>query len=238
MAGEAEQVLASVQYKGETRQWNFEKYTLMHLRQHLILKALVIHGYTGIDAGSKVHYLLNGIRCPSLDVVRTRIMSDEDLRQDFARCVTLFKDFVKQSAQVTHAQLGIVAMTVMPGAKGKDRWYSIEEWRALPEDEQAMIQEARATRKKKGGGKNPSKGGPLKGGQQQYGSVKKLKDKIKNQRRQLAVMNAARKDGSAVNDDAMSDAGSDGNQRKHSALTCQNAVPCKDPAGKGADGKS
>jgi hypothetical protein len=100
MAGEAEQVLASVQYKGETRQWNFEKYALMHLRQHLILEAMVIHGYTGIDAGSKVRYLLNGIRCTALDAVRTRIMSDEDLRQDFARCVTLFKDFVKQSAQV------------------------------------------------------------------------------------------------------------------------------------------
>jgi hypothetical protein len=44
MAGEAEQVLASAQYKGEMHQWNFEKYALMHLRQHLILEALVIHG--------------------------------------------------------------------------------------------------------------------------------------------------------------------------------------------------
>jgi hypothetical protein len=44
MAGEAEQVLATVQYKGETRMWNFEKYALTHLRQHLILEALVIHG--------------------------------------------------------------------------------------------------------------------------------------------------------------------------------------------------
>ena len=105
-------MLALVQYKGEMRQWNFEKYALMHLRQHLILEALVIHGYTGIDAGSKVRYLLNGIRCAALDAVRTRLMSDKDLRQDFARCVTLFKDFVKQSAQVNRAQLGIAAMTV------------------------------------------------------------------------------------------------------------------------------
>jgi hypothetical protein len=92
-----------------------QKVPLMHLRQHLILEALVIHGYTGIDAGSKVHYLLNGIRCAALKMVRTRIMSDEDLHQDFARCVTLFKDFVKQSAQVPRAQLGIAAMTVTPG---------------------------------------------------------------------------------------------------------------------------
>jgi hypothetical protein len=177
MAGEAEQVLALVQYKGEMRQWNFEKYALTHLPQHLILKALVIHGYTGIDADSKVRYLLNGIKCAALDAVRTRIMSDEDLRQDFACCVTLFKDFVKQSAQVAHAQLGIVAMAVMLGggqAKGEDRWYSIDEWRALPKDEQVTIREARAARKKKGGGKNPPKGGPKKGGHQQFGSVKKL----------------------------------------------------------------
>jgi hypothetical protein len=240
MADEAEQMLALVQYKGKTRQWNFEKYALTHLRQHLILEALVVHGYTGINAGSKVRYLLNGIKCLALDAVRTRIMSDEDLRQDFARCVTLFKDFVKQSAQLAHTQLGIAAMTMTPGggqAKGKDRWYSIEEWRALPEEEQATIQEACAARKKKGGGKNPSKGGPKKGGHQQFGSVKKLKDKIKNQKRQLAVMNATRKDGGA-DDDAMSDAGSDGDQRKHSALTRQNTVPCKDRAGKGADSKS
>jgi hypothetical protein len=240
MAGEAEQMLASVQYKGKTHQWNFEKYALTHLRQHLILEALVVHGYTGINAGSKVRYLLNGIKCLALDAVRTRIMSDEDLRQDFARCVTLFKDFVKQSAQLAHTQLGIAAMTMTPGggqAKGKDRWYSIEEWRALPEEEQATIQEACAARKKKGGGKNPSKGGPKKGGHQQFGSVKKLKDKIKNQKRQLAVMNATRKDGGA-DDDAMSDAGSDGDQRKHSALTRQNTVPRKDRAGKGADSKS
>jgi hypothetical protein len=240
MADEAEQMLALVQYKGKTRQWNFEKYALTHLRQHLILEALVVHGYTGINAGSKVRYLLNGIKCLALDAVRTRIMSDEDLRQDFARCVTLFKDFVRQSAQLAHTQLGIAAMTMTPGggqAKGKDRWYSIEEWRALPEEEQATIQEACAARKKKGGGKNPSKGGPKKGGHQQFGSVKKLKDKIKNQKRQLAVMNATRKDGGA-DDNAMSDAGSDGDQRKHSALTRQNTVPCKDRAGKGADSKS
>ena len=108
--------------------------------------------------------------------------------------------------------------------------------KSLCSDEQVMIREARAARKKKGGGKNPSKGGPKKGGPQQFGSVKKLKDKIKNQKRQLAVMNAAAKAG-AADDDTMSASGSDGDQRKHSALTCQNVVPRKE-RGKSADGKS
>jgi hypothetical protein len=54
MAGKAKKVLLRVAYHGEQRQWNFGKYALMHLRQHLILKALMAHGYTGIDRGSKV----------------------------------------------------------------------------------------------------------------------------------------------------------------------------------------
>ena len=99
MAGEAENVLSTTCYDGEKRQWNFEKYALMHLRQHLILKALVAHGYVGIDPGSKVCFLLAGIRCSTLDAVKTRIISDESLHLDFARCVTLFKDFVKQTVQ-------------------------------------------------------------------------------------------------------------------------------------------
>jgi hypothetical protein len=144
----------------------------------------VAYGYTGINAGSKVRYLLGGIKCGALDAVRTRIMSDKDLCTDFARCISLFKDFVKQSVQTINAQLGIAAMSVMPDGgrgKGKDRWYTIDEWRALPKDEQATIRKARADGKKKGGGKNPSKNLPKK----KFGSVQKLKDKIKNQKHQL-----------------------------------------------------
>jgi len=118
MAGEAETVLNMVQYHGEKRQWNFEKYALMHLRQHLILEALMAHGYVGIDPGSKVRFLLAGVRCSTPDVVKTRIISDEGLRVDFARCVTLFKDFVKQTTQTTNAQLGIAAMSVNNGGSG------------------------------------------------------------------------------------------------------------------------
>ena len=80
---------------------------------------------------------------------------------------------------------------------------------------------------------------PKKGRKFGPGSVQKLKDKVQNQKRQLAAMHAAAK--SATDDvggDAMdSDSGSDGDQRKHSALIRQGKVPRK--AGrKGGDGKS
>jgi hypothetical protein len=66
-----------------------------------------------------------------------------------------------------------------------------------------------------------------------------LKDKVQNQKRQLAAMHATAK--SAANDvdeDAMeSDSDSDGDQRKHSALTCQGTIPRK-ASRKGGAGKS
>jgi hypothetical protein len=116
----------------------------------------------------------------------------------------------------------------------------MDEWRALPEDKQASICKNRADHKKKSGGKGPPKGaGPKTGRKFGLGLVQKLKDKVQNQKRQLAAMHAAAK--SATNDvsgDAMdSDSGSDGDQRKHSALTRQGTVPRK--AGrKSGDGKS
>ena len=240
MAGEAENILKTAKYDGEKRQWNFEKYALTHLRQHLILEALMAHGYVGIDPGSKVRFLVAGIRCTTLDAVKTRICSDESLRSDFARCVTLFKDFVKQNAQTANAQLGIAALNVNDGggggrSKGEDRWYTMDEWRALPEDEQATIRKTRSDRKKKSGGKTSPKGGPKTNRK----GVQKLKDKVQNQKRQLAAMHAAAKatTDNAGGDAMESDSGSDGDQRKHSALTRQGKVPRK--AGrKGGDSKN
>jgi hypothetical protein len=231
MAGEAETVLKTVQYHGEKRQRTFEKYALMHLHQHLILEALMAHGYVGIDPGSKVCFLLAGIRCSTLDAVKTRIISDEGLRADFVRCITLFKDFVKQTAQTTNVELGIAVMSVNDGgggkSKGKDCWYTLDEWRALPKDKQATIRKTRADRKKKSGGKKTPKGGPMM--IRKFGLVQKLKKKVQNQKCQLAAMHAAAK--SATNDvggEAMeSDSSSDDDQRKHSVLTCQGTIPCK-----------
>ena len=242
MAGEAENMLTMIHYHGKKRQRNFEKYALMHLHQHLILEALMAHGYVGIDPGSKVRYLLAGIRCSMLDAVKTCIILDESLRMDFACCITLFKDFVKQTAQTTNAQLEISAMSVNNGRgkkKSKDRWYTItmDKWCALPKDEQATIGKTRADCKKKPGGKTPPKGGPKPG--RKFGLVQKLKDKVQNQKCQLAAMHATAKSATDnVGGDAMdSDSGSDGDQRKHSVLTFQGKVPCK--AGcKGRDGKS
>ena len=51
----------------------------MHLKQHLILEALMAHVYVyvGINLGSKVCYLNAGIKTTQLNAGRTHIISDE-----------------------------------------------------------------------------------------------------------------------------------------------------------------
>ena len=99
MATMAEDKLKSTVYNGEQRRWDFEKYINMHKSQHSIMEGLVEHGYTGIDPRSKVRYLLDGIKTDKFDSVKTRIMSDATLRNDFDSCVTLYQDFIKQTVK-------------------------------------------------------------------------------------------------------------------------------------------
>ena len=93
-------------YTGEKRNWTFDKYDTLHKEQHNTLESLTEHGYTGIYHRSKVRYLSDGIKTTGLDSVKTLIISDEGLRQDFDRFITLYKDFVNQS-NVKRQSLGI-----------------------------------------------------------------------------------------------------------------------------------
>lgn len=223
MASQAEKRLATVTYYGEKKNWNFDKYATEHKRQHNILEGLVKHGYNGIDCRSKVRFLSDGIKTSSLDSVKTRIMSDESLRVDFDKSVTLYKDFVKQAVQEKQA-LGIAAL----GVDGKpiaieDKWYEGDVWASLSPDEQAKVKKLRGERKRqaKGGSSNNNQGGG--GKTKSYKKqVAKLEKKVKNQKRQLAALNAKKEE--ASDSEVASDSESvesEQNQRNHSALTRQ-----------------
>ena len=97
MASAAEHTLANGHYVGDKKRWKFDRYVRQQVEQHSILKGLTDHGHCGIDYGSEVRFLLAGIKTPSLDSVKTQILSNPDLGTNFHRCVNLFKDFIKQS---------------------------------------------------------------------------------------------------------------------------------------------
>ena len=203
MAASAEKLLASSSYQGEKKSWNFEKFATMHMEQHNILESLVEHGYTGIDARSKVRFLNEGIKSTSLDAVKTRIMSDNALRGDFAQCVTLYKDFIKQ--QGLHERNSLNISQVGTGGGGgagvvvEDRYYDREEWDRLSASQRAevsKIRRARAISQNKNG-----KGGGSGGGERKKSNytksqahVAKLEKKVKAQRLQLSAFQAQKRD--------------------------------------------
>ena len=117
MADFADKKLSQCTYTGEKRNWTFKKYATLHKEHHNILESLKDHGYTGINQKSKVGYLSKGINTTSLDSVKTRIISDESLRQDFEGCVTLYKDFFKKLS-ADDRQLLDIAASITNNASG------------------------------------------------------------------------------------------------------------------------
>ena len=99
LASAAEKKLATLSYTGESRRWNFEKYASAHLEQHTILEDLSEQGqHAGIDEQTKVRPMLDGIKTPKLDTVKTTILGSHRLRNNFASAVNLYKDFIQSTA--------------------------------------------------------------------------------------------------------------------------------------------
>ena len=99
MAAGADKNIDQYTYTGKKRNWTLKKYSILNKEQHNTLNILKNCGYTGIYQQSKFRYLSEGINATGINSVKTRIVSDENLRQDFDGCVTLYKVFVKQSSR-------------------------------------------------------------------------------------------------------------------------------------------
>ena len=182
LAHAAERKLQTTTYDGERKRWNFEKYVKVHhVDQHAILEQLQSDGdHNGIDARSKVRHLMDRIKTDSLNAVKTRIMSDPGLRNDFERCVTLYKDFIAQtkanSTRGTNMNVAsITSQSKAPGGshnksggKGassggthvEDRYYKSDEYKKLTQQQKKKLKEmceSRNKRKRNNGADNNDK---------------------------------------------------------------------------------
>jgi hypothetical protein len=188
MATQAEDKLKSTVYNGEQRRWDFERYVNVHKQQHSIMEGLVEHGYTGIDPRSKVRYLLDGIKTDKFDAVKTRIMSDERLRNDFDSCVTLYQDYIRQTSKSkTSATVNISELKT--GTKRKadhveDRYYTKEEYSALTAPQKKEL----AAKRLKRGHKPGEKDSKVRSGKGQQGDKKDVIRNLKAVNRQVAQL--------------------------------------------------
>ena len=174
----AERKLTTTTYNGEQKRWNFKKYVKVHVDQHAVLETLQQQGtHVGIDNRSKVRHLCDGIKTSQLDTVKTRIMSDEGLRSDFSRCVSLFIDFLQQgnggrnSDNVKISTVNTKGPHKSQGGKERDpedRYYKPKEYKKLSKYQKRRLAEMREAR---GGSKHKSSG-------DKKSEIKKLAKKV------------------------------------------------------------
>ena len=94
-ASEAEIVLQTLIYNGEKKTWKWEKYVTQQDSYHIILGNLMEYGYQGLDPGSKVIYLLNGIRCDKLSTAVVSVMAHLDkYKKDCDAVVTFLTKYI------------------------------------------------------------------------------------------------------------------------------------------------
>ena len=217
MAGMAEKQLSTISYKGEGRNWNFDKFAITQMEAHTILKSLEDHGYQGIDERSKVRHLMNGIKTKSLDAVKTRIMSDVSLKSDFDGCVTLFKEFIRSDDyQDVSIQRNISAVEGNPGQSinpKDDRFIPPDEWREMTDDQKEKHKQARAARralqkkqKGKGGGTDDHTsggGGDANKRKRRKSNISKMVNKIV--KRRIAALKTGKEDDDDSNAETLED---------------------------------
>ena len=102
--------------------------------------------------------MINGIKTTRLDTVKATILISNEYRADFVKCVTLYKDFIKQS----DGQLELKVAAVHSGGekldgggseKGAvrditDWYYKKEEYKKLSTEQKQKLYELRKERKK------------------------------------------------------------------------------------------
>ena len=198
MAAAAEKELESHRYNGESRNYSLEQHILTHKKAHAILEDLKDHGYNGIDDRSKVRKFVDSIKTKALDTVKGQILANAELRTDFDKCTTLFKDFLAQDKiNGVERQIGAV------GLKGglKLSYVPKDQWNSLSPAEQNEVKAGRDAEKarrsaqggggKGGGGGGGDKGTKPKGGKAPWkdkrGFNKAVKKEVKRQVSALGI---------------------------------------------------
>jgi hypothetical protein len=196
--------LKSSVYNGEQRRWDFEKYINMHKSQHMIMEGLVEPGYTGIDPRSKVCYLLDGIKTDKFDSVKTCIMSDATLQNNFDACVTLYQDFIKQTVKAKSTPtVGISELKTSGGRRKndaiEDHYYTKSEYDALSPDAKRELAAKRLKRGHKPGARDSKTSKGLKSKGKTNADVNKNLKAVQRSVSQLVKQQTSAQDGSTTN---------------------------------------
>ena len=95
------------------------KYVAWHVKYHNILGNLIEYGYQDLDSRSKVHYLLNGIRCDKLSTAVAAVRTHPDkYEKDFDAIVTFVTQYIDKRAPTQSVNVATISQS-RPAKKQK-----------------------------------------------------------------------------------------------------------------------
>ena len=107
---EAEMALQTSTFDCEKKAWKWEKYVAQHVKYHIIMGNLMENGYQGIDTGSKVRYLLNGIRCDKFSLAITAVtMHPDKYEKNLDSVVTFLTQYINKISPTPSMKIASVA---------------------------------------------------------------------------------------------------------------------------------
>ena len=108
-----------LEYTGDQKNFNWDRYTNLHVEQHNVKSSLVTHGFTDYTDAQKVRYLIDGIKTSYLETCIETIMTNDDLCEDFGHAARHVMDFlVIQKAKNSNSNISGVN-TGRDGGGGK-----------------------------------------------------------------------------------------------------------------------
>ncbi len=96
-AGQLEEDLRNLKYKGKYKQNHFQSYVARHEKIYQQMQNLKNNGYAGIDPGTCVHYFLGEIDEPSLKTAVQICESQDHYSTDFQACASYLVTMVQQT---------------------------------------------------------------------------------------------------------------------------------------------
>ena len=191
--------LESLSYTGPSRNWNLEKLLTSHTEIHTRLEALEEYGYKGLDPRMAVSYLTGSVTFDPLQVVKTQILANTDLSNDFEKCASLYRSMglaIKADTPAPRQERNVSGLGTGGNLGVEDRFYSTEEFKKLSEEQMRelfRLREKRDAAKK--GDSNKKYDGKLKKQSQRIANqrreIKSLKKKTKKQSRSISNLRSS-----------------------------------------------
>ena len=94
IATQATARLRTISYTGEKKQHNFATYCTQQVEEHNTIASLVPYGQNALTEREKVAYLLEGVKCEKLKVVKCQIMATDAATRTYIASARQFADYI------------------------------------------------------------------------------------------------------------------------------------------------